>query len=163
VTTGNHVRHISYDISSIHKGRPGLRRIQKWSHAVEKVSLHICSLNFGDEKMKHAMKLIWEAHDWAALVSCMVYKKHQVQKLCKTTFRYWSILPKFEIFNTREHGFSHTKGCAVLHDLWGTLWFHPLQWTICDIYCAMYYTKSQFDINCYFIHCNVQYVMFIVP
>jgi hypothetical protein len=51
VTTGNYVRHISYDISSIHKGRPGLRRIQKWNQAVEKVALHICSLNFGDEKM----------------------------------------------------------------------------------------------------------------
>jgi hypothetical protein len=47
----NHVRDISYGISSIHKGRPDLRRIQKWNQAMEKVALHICSPNFGDEKM----------------------------------------------------------------------------------------------------------------
>jgi hypothetical protein len=49
--------------------------------------------------------------------------------------------------------FSHKK-LLFMTRVRSTLWFHPLQYTICGVYCGIYYIKND--------HYNVQYVVFIV-
>jgi len=108
------------------KHRKLARYVKNWTHLM----------------IRKKMKRVQNGSNWHKRKDWIVYQRkenflstHHFLKTWNSDFKNW-----FKAKHYKRMWNPHTKGHTFWHIVRSTLWFHLLQWTICDVYCDTYYT-----------------------